>query len=281
LRQARLHEKTERNVPRVIKLPPEKMTSASALLNSLYGEGGAGRGSSFVRRVEKDQQRELTKDAIAVEASYNTPEVWDFAVVNKARVSPYEGKASNLTRIMKLSTIINLYSSGDQMKDLDLATVLRAIKVMVVRVSPVRTGFYRGKHQIRVNGKTVGTPGPGSIKDPSAFGQVYNRVDYSSTLETPDFTKPYQKAFKMAVKRFGKDWDIVLRFANPDTVGGNIKTSRYTAARKKRVYAIPVITVAPVNTLQGAGKFRFVRRRGATTRRNMLSPFAIKRRGGR
>jgi hypothetical protein len=69
---------------------------------------------------------------------------------------------------------------------------------------------------------------------------------------------------------WNEEYDIVLTFANPTEFGGQVYTSTY----KKQplpVYAIPVITVAPLNSLPRRMKttFSFKKRRSLRDRTNI------------
>lgn len=284
-------------MPRVVKLPPERLTSGTALLNALFGAqsfavdkqgntnvsaqaAGLTSGDSFVRRVEGDQRAAAVRDAIAVTRIYKAPNEWAFVILNDARISNYPGSPAPLARRMNLSSLLVLYAEIEAaIQALDLAKVLRSIKVAVIRYQgprpasmpgPHPRGLYRRSHEIWVNGRRS-NPSLGSLlDDPNAFGQVLNRLDYASTLETKEYSRPYTKALKDAVKRFGGDWDIRMDFYSARAFGGNIRTSRYTAKRKDREYTIPVITVAPANTLRNANRTtpNFIRRRGPKAREN-------------
>lgn len=260
---------------RVIKLPAEKMATGNALLNSLFGPDR--RAGTFVEGMQEDQRELCADDAVEVSRIYATPDEWDHVIVNRRRLEPYRGPAAYIAKQMKIGSRASLFTGPADEATTDLATVLLDIYVIVVQSSPVRPGWMRGpharglyrrSHEIWVNGRRASTLSAGVYDNPSDFGQILNRIDYASTLETPENRKPYQRAFKKARAKYGYDWDMRLEYAQAKAFGGNIKTSRYTSKRKDREYAIPVITVAPLNTLDQTGEFVWVKRRTAKQRSN-------------
>lgn len=254
------------------------LRSGGVLLKAAFADPSKG-DRSFFHRVQRDQREVLAEDTFKVQAKYGFPEEWKYVEFNNTRRKDWVGHPSSIMMDMKAGTRANMFSQG---VDRDLMKVLRDVYSIVKQLSPVRPatmrgphprGLYRRSHEIWVNGKKSAGGSGGADLNESSYGQILSRIDYASTLETADFKRqqPYQKAFRKALSKYRSEWDLRLEYANADFFGGNIRTSRYTAKRKTRVYTIPVITVAPLNSLPDAGKFISIKRRGKNARTNVLS----------
>jgi hypothetical protein len=163
----------------------------------------------------------------------------------------------------------------------NLWEVLVAVQRRLIDVSPGRRSSgtkssprYRDAHEIWIDLKRSRNK-PTRISE-EAVGQIVNRVEYAAVLETADYSRKtyqtYQRVFRWARNRFSAEFDVALSFANADAFGGH----RYTKAWARRVrpdYAVPVISVAPLNSLSASYKsqFHYSKRRTAGQRKNLLA----------
>lgn len=261
-----------------------KIKEGSAMLAHFFGKN-VGMRDPWVW-AQQNMHDALREELPTMDKALDMPEVWETATVNKTRYKDLPSKRM-YGEIAKLD-IGNLavFAAGPATAVTPLIDVLSAIRKMLHKESPKRgnpkaggkrtpPGTYRKSHMIFYNGKRfVG----GSVEQQASdYGEVFSSLDYASTLETPDYTKPYTTVMGIIARRrmWWDEYDITMTFADPKHFGGMIYTSNYKEG-KLPVYAIPVITVAPLNSLprRMKGNLMYKKRRSLKQRRN---PVAIRR----
>ena len=271
-------------MPAIRYMQSRDFASSNTFLNAMFGEDGTSAGS-FYRRVEEDQREACAQDSVEVGALYGFPEEWKLVEINQFKITNYKKPPRNLISTMKFGTVANFFADS-VLKD--MVPVLRDIKLMLHQLSPVRpssmrahhrVGLYRKSHEIYINGQRRINLSRSEDIPEGSVGQVVNRLDYAAVIEAPGWHRTYQKAFKKAQRKYGNDWDIRLQFADPDVFGGLLISSKY---RKRPHYAVPLISVAPLNSLRNAGKFAFIKRRTTRSKprrqRGQLAKFTPRRR---
>jgi hypothetical protein len=260
--------------------------SGDAFLNALFSDGPQNKPFTVAATVHMHQALDRDLPVLDVDVKPDFPMKWEYAAVNTKRyLRVPRDETYLLIKALDVGRVAN-FSSGKQAVIEDIRPVLVAIQKRLITKSPVRPsnmrawhprGLYKASHEIWINGKRWNF---GPVLDETPYGYVLNRLDYASTLETPDFSvkthRAYQRVFAWARQKYGKDWDITLMFADPKEVGGNILSSRYRKANP--VYAIPVIIVFPLNTmpLGYSNAFRFKKRRSKKQRTNVLNAPALR-----
>jgi hypothetical protein len=262
-------------------LPPETIATENVMLNAFFAEKLKG-GQSFYVSVEEDMRSVLAQELPALDRGLEFPEKWERVVINTTIAKDLP---STLTyreiQKLKLANVARFEAPG-YVGITPLREVLLTIKKMLIKASPKRLkrsskrtppGTYRNSHEIFVNGsRYTGGVGRREQKE-NDFGQVISRLDYSAVLETPDYKyKPYQKVMNQIRRRqlWWDEYDIMMTWANPEPFGGMIYTSVYRD-NYRPVYAIPVITVAPLNALPRRlkGNIGFKKRRTLSQRTNI------------
>ena len=269
--------------------------SGSAFLSALVPTpSGVRTGQSAIAKFEGHQRTaiseaipELTARLAAKKVVW--PDTWQRVEVNRRRIlNTKTGRVIPFIKDMTFGSRARFFGPDAEI-NLDMMPVLAWIQTELHKRSPVRPaymsahhlrGTYRRNHEIWYDNKKrsrlwrVGARG--NINE-NAIGLVMNRTDYASVLETPDYKRhqTYQKVFRAAKRKFSKDWDVNLRFADPSPFGGTILTSRY---KSSPTYAMPVITVGYLNALGGrAGQFSKTKRRvlsgRGTWRMNSVAQF--------
>jgi hypothetical protein len=258
------------------------MAKGDTMLNVFFADKLKGSQTFFVV-AEEHMQRILPEEARKLDAQVNLPKVWEKAQVNKHVIKDLPSRETyREIGKMKIGTGAYFSAAGAGVPRTPLRDVLLSIQGMLKSMSPVRAkgyrkrtppGTYRGSHEIW----TLGRPGLPSVEGQTDtdWGQVLSRLDYSSTLETPDWSKRKYRTYSRVIERIGKqsmwagEYDIVMTFADPTFFGGQIYTSTYSKANP--LYAIPVITVMPLNSLPARMKsaLAYKRRRSLRERGNV------------
>ena len=261
-------------------LSPQLMAKGDTMLNVFFADKLKGSQTFFIA-AQEHMQRILPEEARNLDVRLDLPEVWAKAQVNKSVIKnlPSERTYSEIGK-MKMGT--GAYFSAAGGPRTSMRRVLRTIRAMLRTASPVRSkgyrkrtppGTYRASHEIW----TLGKPGlpPAKGQADSDWGQVLSRLDYSSTLETADWSKKTYRTYSRVIEQISKqglwegEYDIVMTFANPNFFGGQVYTSTYR--KPPPPYAIPVITVMPLNSLPARMKsaLAYKRRRSPKYRGNV------------
>ena len=233
---------------------------AKALLTPEY------RGATFFGAVQDDMRFALKQELPKLDQGEQwpaperpgEPPLWEYVEVSRIRRKRWKGLPYYLLDEMDLGSTANWYA--DQ-TGVDLWPILEELREMARKLSPRRKSggqpsspSYRDAHSIFYGGnKIVSRP---AEQPPEALGMITNLTEYASTLETPDFAlkgmsqkyQTYQRLFRYAKRKYANTVDIMLVFGNPDAFGGHTYTKSW-ARRKRPVYAVPVLVVAPLNLL--------------------------------
>ncbi|MFN2199973.1 MAG: hypothetical protein ACK2UO_02145 [Caldilineaceae bacterium] len=276
--------------------------SGDAFAAALFG---AKPGKSFYQVVEDNMQQGLKEELPALDRAVNNQwppgrtgrpgEIprWDTVQIGRTRLKNWDGLPYYLLPEFNIGDTANWYADPGLADD--LWPILTQIQKQLVRKSPQGRApgvygapsnpQYHKAHRIFFDGVHV-TSRPRSPR-PGAFGWVVNLTEYASTLETPDFSyqrfRTYQKVFRWAVRRFSDDADIMLMFGDPNSMGGHLYTKRW-AQRRRPVYAVPLIAVAPLNLFprsqrsQFNAQFRRTLNKGSRSKGIRMNVLAIQRR---
>jgi hypothetical protein len=242
------------------------------MLNVFFADAGR----DFEEQARLDQNAALVEDALEVGQVYGFPEEFEIVKVNTSRFPKYKGHPSQLINRMWLGSSALFTSLKD---DNILIPVRKALEILHQLSAPsVKTGGYIGGHFAYVNRRRYNLATvPKELDEDIVVAQVVNRVDFASTMETPEYHRIYQKAFTRLRREYRGKWDIRLEFSVPSAFGGNIYTSTYRPGRFP-VYNIPVLTIAELNTLPRAGQFVTFKRRTLRSRPPRMNPIARQRR---
>lgn len=253
------------------ELPPKTIAVGNAMLNAFFAD----RGKTFIQGVQDDMTKAFSKELPILDKAGGVyfPEKWAEVAINQTRIKDLPSKRTyKEARQLKIG-FTAVYTS-DGVARTPLADVLRKIQAMLVNGSPVRTGRYKAAHEIFYNGSR-GLPSKESQKE-TDFGQIVSRLDYSSALETADFARrakfqTYQTVLSKisSQKLWADEYDITGNFSGAAPFGGLVITSTYRDGYIPQ-YTIPVITVAPLNSLKARskGNFVYIKRRSLRSRRN-------------
>ena len=259
-------------------LDPKQFEKGEIMLNHFFAENLKNKGrQSFFGAVEEEMREKFQEELPVLDRQDNLvfPDEWKEAVVSNVT---YRNLPSNQTysKVKELKLGLGARYINPGFADITpLNDVLLDIYNRLVRVSPRRKGFYRRYHEVYTNDKR-GFLTRDQI--PTDFGFITNRIEYASTLETPDFpasNRAYQRVITTLKRRraYFDEYDITMIFADPVKVAGGMRYRRAWAKKKKPIYSIPLIAVMPFNSLPSRykGNIMYKKRRGLQDRNNALA----------
>lgn len=273
-------------MPRTRYISQKDWARSEILLSAAMG----GRPGESVTQVAERIMREDLIRKYPVERRYSSlalPEMWDTVRLNNRVLKGYRGSIPDLIAQMDFGSRLQLYASATGREGETVFDIALKLRVLLRQLSPVRTGLYRRSHKIWIDGRPAKPRGLQKVELDS-YAWVFNPLDYAAVHETVKYSKPYQRALRRAKDSFAKEWDLLLEFASPLKLGGQVYGGRYAffnrggrgpGARSREgwsrtrlpIYQVPIIVIAPLNTLPRTG-FYWRKRRTLRSKPPLSAP---------
>lgn len=246
-------------MPKFTYLKQQDWNNSEKVLQAL--SGAQGQGMSALQYVERNMQTALFQNFNQVlKPRFEFPPVWSQIRYNNIVLKNYDKQIVRIIQQMDLGSRLIATAKATDVDGQSLIDIVNKFMQLLRMVSPIDTGLYVSQHRVWIDGKPVSTTRLKNITEAS-YAWIFNPLDYASTHETRRYSQPYQKALRRAARSFGKNWDMLLEFLNPNALGGQVSRKMPMQSIRPKVYTIPVVIIAPLNSLPRTG-FYWRKRRG-------------------